>query len=434
MTAILEIAGLSKRFRLGPTGRSNFREAISASARNLAAFSWLRPSEPKWHWALRDINYSVKPGECVGIIGNNGAGKSTLLKILSRITDPTEGFVNVRGRIASLLEVGTGFHPELTGRENIYMSAAILGMTRAEIRARFDQIVAFAEIDQFLDTPLKRYSSGMQVRLGFAVAAHLDPEILIIDEVLAVGDMAFQKKCLGRIDEFGRSGRTVLFVSHNMAVVQNLCTKAIVMREGRIIFAGDTRSAVNHYVNFVSTQNESNGSHVVDLTSALGRWARCIPTLRKLEVYTGDASPCNGFVAIGASLKLVVTFRLAPPTPDFEIRLNLVDIFGQIIFHACSGFEPHRSWGASSGEQTISCEIRSLQLTPGEYRIDLAIMNASMELLDFVEGAFRVTVIDADYYGTGRVPEWGLCVLEQRWREEGTVRDRGVILPAANVT
>ena len=195
-----------------------------------------RPSEAKWHWALQDINYIVEAGDCVGIIGNNGAGKSTLLKILSRITDPTEGFIRRAVELASLLEVGTGFHPELTGTENIYMSAAVLGMTRAEIRSRSDEIVAFAEIDQFLDTPLKRYSSGMQVRLGFAVAAHLDPEILIVDEVLAVGDLAFQKKCLSRMGEFGRSGRTILFVSHNMAVVQNLCQKAFVLRGGRLVF------------------------------------------------------------------------------------------------------------------------------------------------------------------------------------------------------
>ena len=419
MAPILEIVGLSKRFRLGSTGKSNLREAISASAKNLARFSWLQPSEPKWHWALRDINYSVEPGECVGIIGNNGAGKSTLLKILSRITDPTEGYVNVRGRIASLLEVGTGFHPELTGRENIYMSAAVLGMTRAEIKARFDEIVDFAEIGEFLDTPLKRYSSGMQVRLGFAVAAHLDPEILIVDEVLAVGDMAFQKKCLGRIDEFGRSGRTVLFVSHNMAVVQNLCSKAIVLRDGRIMFAGETRSAVSHYVHFVSAEKKSSASHRVDLSDTTGRWAHSTPTLRKLEVYTGDdASPCNGFVGVGASLKLTVTFQLVPPPPDFEIRFNLVDVYGQIVFHANSGFEPNRNWSVSSEEQSISCEILSLQLTPGEYRVDLAIMNGQMQLLDMIEGAFRLTVIGADYYGTGRVPEWGLCVLKQCWRAE----------------
>jgi lipopolysaccharide transport system ATP-binding protein len=352
----------------------------------------------------------------VGIIGNNGAGKSTLLKILSRITDPTEGLVKVRGRIASLLEVGTGFHPELTGRENIYMSAAVLGMTRAEIRSRFDEIVAFAEIDKFLDTPLKRYSSGMQVRLGFAVAAHLDPEILIVDEVLAVGDLAFQKKCLGRMSEFGRSGRTILFVSHNMAVVQNLCQKALVLRGGRLVFAGDAQSAISHYVKFVSGQQATGNSHSIDLSNAPGRWPRMIPTLRRFEVYGGDSLPCNGFVPIGAALKLVVHFRLARPTADFEIRINFIDAYGQTIFHACSGFEPNRSWGERVGDQAFLCEIASLQLVPGEYRVDAAIMNGPLELLDKVEGAFRITVIEADYYATGRVPQWGICVLKQRWR------------------
>src|SRR3989449_1954633 len=191
-------------------------------------------------WALRDINFEIRQGEVVGIIGRNGSGKSTLLKILSRITEPTEGRVSIRGRVSSLLEVGTGFHPELTGRENIFLNGAILGMTRAEIRRKFDEIVAFAEIEKFLDTPVKRYSSGMYLRLAFAVACHLEPEILVVDEVLAVGDAAFQAKCIGKMGDVARQGRTVVFVSHNLAAVTALCSSAMLIRDGRLMYSGST--------------------------------------------------------------------------------------------------------------------------------------------------------------------------------------------------
>ena len=206
-------------------------------------------------WALRDVSFEVRRGEVVGIIGRNGAGKSTLLKILSRITEPTEGRVELEGRLASLLEVGTGFHPELTGRENIYLNGAILGMTRAEIRKKFDEIVAFAEVENFLDTPVKRYSSGMYVRLAFSVAAHLEPEILIVDEVLAVGDAAFQKKCLGKMGDVAREGRTILFVSHNMQAVSVLCTSAITLHNGRIVDRGPPRTLVERYLSSGALQS-----------------------------------------------------------------------------------------------------------------------------------------------------------------------------------
>ncbi len=242
---IIEVRNLSKRYHLGAIGATSLREEASRMWDRLRGVP--HPDAQEF-WALRDVSFDVQPGEVVGVIGRNGAGKSTLLKILSRITEPTSGTAKLRGRVASLLEVGTGFHPELTGRENVFLNGAILGMSRAEVRQKFDEIVAFAEVDQFIDTPVKRYSSGMYVRLAFAVAAHLEPEILIIDEVLAVGDVQFQKKCLGKMNAVAKRGRTVLFVSHNMQAVNALCSRAMLMRDGRPEFDGPTIDAVNAYL------------------------------------------------------------------------------------------------------------------------------------------------------------------------------------------
>jgi homopolymeric O-antigen transport system ATP-binding protein len=256
MKPIVEVCDLSKLYRLGAIGATSLREALGRwLGQSPSAPQQLPPDaghragpEAGTFWALRDVSFDVECGEVVGIIGRNGAGKSTLLKVLSRITEPTAGRAVLRGRVASLLEVGTGFHPELTGRENIFLNGAILGMKRAEIAGKFDEIVAFADVGAFIDTPVKRYSSGMYVRLAFAVVAHLEPEILIIDEVLAVGDGSFQKKCLGKMGEVARSGRTVLFVSHNMPAVQTLCSRAILLDGGRVACAGPTPEVLTHYM------------------------------------------------------------------------------------------------------------------------------------------------------------------------------------------
>ncbi|MGD8683850.1 MAG: ABC transporter ATP-binding protein, partial [Chloroflexota bacterium] len=249
--AAIAVKGLGKRYRImherAPYGR------LSESLVNTLRMPFDRARghrgvESEWFWALRDATFEISTGEAVGVIGRNGAGKSTLLKILSRITEPSTGEATIRGRVASLLEVGTGFHPELTGRENIYLSGSILGMTRDEIVRRFDQIVEFAGVEQFLDTPVKRYSSGMQVRLGFAVAAHLEPEVLLVDEVLAVGDASFQAKCLGRLEEIGSEGRTVIFVSHSMPSIQRLCSYAILLDHGGVVAQGATSDVVHEYL------------------------------------------------------------------------------------------------------------------------------------------------------------------------------------------
>jgi homopolymeric O-antigen transport system ATP-binding protein len=250
MKPVITVEHLSKRYRIGAsTGHVSLRDSLAATMRApLRKFQRRGEAENGTVWALKDVNFAVAPGEVIGIIGRNGAGKSTLLKILSRITKPTKGRIALNGRVGSLLEVGTGFHSELTGRENVFLNGAILGMTRREIESKFDEIVAFAETEKFLDTPVKHYSSGMTVRLAFAVAAHLDPEILIIDEVLAVGDIAFQKKCLGKMNEVATAGRTVLFVSHDLTAVNSLCERAILLHEGSIIREGPTREVSAYYL------------------------------------------------------------------------------------------------------------------------------------------------------------------------------------------
>ncbi|MGI9067508.1 MAG: ABC transporter ATP-binding protein [Pyrinomonadaceae bacterium] len=246
---IIKVESLSKRYRIGSVGHTSFRDAIAGAARApLRSLRGKNGSDENTIWALKDVSFEVTPGEIVGIIGRNGSGKSTLLKILSRITRPTKGRVVLKGRVGSLLEVGTGFHSELTGRENVFLNGAVLGMTRREIENKFDEIVAFAETDQFLDTPVKHYSTGMTVRLAFAVAAHLEPEILLIDEVLAVGDIAFQKKCLGKMNEVARHGRTVLFVSHDISAVNALCNRSILLHEGSVLKSGETEEVTKYYL------------------------------------------------------------------------------------------------------------------------------------------------------------------------------------------
>ena len=417
MEPILEVNNISKEYILGrhvegaETFRELFQRKLAAPFRRGAARAL--DIHREHFWALRDVSFSVQEGEVVGIIGRNGAGKSTLLKIISRITDPSAGSIQLRGRLASLLEVGTGFHPELTGRENIYMNGAILGMKRAEINREFDAIVDFAEIEKFLDTPVKHYSSGMYVRLAFAVAAHLHPEILVVDEVLAVGDVTFQKKCLGKMSDVSKSGRTVLFVSHNMAAVENLCQRGVVLERGKVVFDGTAKDGVKHYLSGISTAPGGTG-HSVDLSQAKDRRSQQAQLLRRLEFSTtGNRDVAEG-LPIGSGLKIHVHFDLPKPTASFNIGLGFDNIFGQRVFTAHSFFEPNRSHGEVAGPQVFVCDIPSLTLMPGDYLLRLWLDLNNSEA-DLINDAARITVVESDYYGTGKAPWNGAFVLPHNW-------------------
>jgi ABC-type polysaccharide/polyol phosphate transport system ATPase subunit len=335
-------------------------------------------------WALKDVSFEVKRGEVLGIIGRNGAGKSTLLKILSRITEPTKGRVLLRGRVASLLEVGTGFHPELTGRENIFLNGAILGMTQREIHQKFDEIVAFAEVEKFLDTPVKRYSSGMYVRLAFAVAAHLEPEILVIDEVLAVGDAEFQKKCLGKIQNVAQHGRTVLFVSHNLPAISTLTTRCILLNGGRIDLDGDVAEVVSAYLS-----RSAKGAVYVRAASA----PRNHPHIAKAEVV---ASEKNGVQSFGRPLDLRFVIDHHVPLNRGCFSFQIVNQFQQAVVHAWALY-PQVPFGDRSGRTALICRFPSVRLNVGQYSINTHLTEPpGGEVYERLENICQFEVIRSD--------------------------------------
>ena len=352
-------------------------------------------------WALKDVSFEIRQGETVGIIGRNGAGKSTLLKILSRITEPTRGRAEIHGRVGSLLEVGTGFHPELTGRENIYLNGAILGMKRAEIDRKFDEIVAFAEIEKFLDTPVKHYSSGMYVRLAFAVAAHLEPEILLVDEVLAVGDAAFQKKCLGKMGDVAKEGRTVLFVSHNMPAVQSLCRRVVLLQSGSVKMDNDPNAVISHYLSDgINTELAE-----VDLSQHSGRSHSQQLALRKAWMMNKDGVRTNS-VMMGDTLIVSFQFQCSRPIVNPGFGFGVEDEYGRRIFSLNNYINSRESTNVRSISAGIaSLHIPSLILLPGTYFISLSLVENQQEWIDFVEQALAFHVQPADTYGSGKIPE-----------------------------
>jgi lipopolysaccharide transport system ATP-binding protein len=347
-------------------------------------------------WALKDVSFEVKRGEAVGIIGRNGAGKSTLLKILSRITEPTEGRVRLHGRVASLLEVGTGFHAELTGRENIYLNGAILGMKRTEIERKFDEIVAFAEIEKFLDTPVKRYSSGMYVRLAFAVAAHLEPEILLVDEVLAVGDAAFQNKCLGKMQQVAGEGRTVLFVSHNMAAVQKLCTRACLLDNGKVVVQEGVNEVVARYLG--RSRELVHSWALADRVDRRGNGSMKFTKVTLLDRNENESA----VIQSGEDVTIALNFEIRDQTETRAvIRLSFTDMYGQRLFmclsrSSCSGDLKVPPSGR------IRCKIPKLPLLPGSYNVSLW-SKVDEQVADDIVDAFSIEVIGGDFFGTGRI-------------------------------
>ena len=374
--------GLGKRYTLGlrRRGYGTLREALVRTARSAVRLG-RGPGGPAGDqlWALRDLDLTVRRGEVVGLIGHNGAGKTTLLKILSRITEPSAGWADVTGRVGSLLEVGTGFHPELTGRENIFLNGAILGMRRSEIRRRFDEIVAFSEIEQFLDTPVKRYSSGMSVRLAFAVASHLEPEILLVDEVLAVGDAAFQRKSLGKMDEVARGGRTVIFVSHNLAIIQALCQRGVLLERGRVIADAPVNQAIDAYLR---TLEHVAAGDLLDRTDRDGRgWH--LAKIRSLELRAPDGSPTPSVVG---GRPVTIALGITEVLPELECRLTIVNSLGQPVTTLDSEASAPSDVRDPHAGPELLCALEALPLTPGRYRIDV-LLKGRRQIQDGLLGA-----------------------------------------------
>jgi lipopolysaccharide transport system ATP-binding protein len=408
MQPVISVRGIGKRYSIGCLqGQRTLREAIVESAlapfQTIAAWATGRtkssPNEqPTDIWALRDVNFDVMPGDILGLIGHNGAGKSTLLKILSRITEPTLGRIELNGRVGSLLEVGTGFNYELTGRENIFLSGAMLGMRRVEIQRQFDEIVAFAGIEDFIDTPVKRYSSGMAVRLGFAVAAHLQAEILLIDEVLAVGDFTFQRKCIGKMNDIAREGgRTIVFVSHNMAAIESLCNSALLLKEGKLVMSGSPHETLTRYV----AEQTIAGSGTRSLLSHPGRTVRYQAVMQSVELYSGTAQ-IGGAVKMGSALSVAVRYEYDRPF-QAHLRIIVKTVYGAPIFAVSTWWSMDVAEFAPASRGWIVCTMDELRLMPGTYMLDLLLGDANDDL-DIVADAISFDVVAADLNGTGRLP------------------------------
>ncbi len=402
MTTAIKIEGLSKKYIIGHQRQENYtalRDVMMHKFRSLGQrirhplSPNLEVVEQEELWALRNIDLEIGQGERIGIIGRNGAGKSTLLKVLSRITEPTTGRFSMNGRVASLLEVGTGFHPELTGRENIFLNGAILGMNKREIKRKFDEIVEFAETEKFLDTPVKRYSSGMYMRLAFSVAAHLDPEILIVDEVLAVGDVAFQKKCLGRMQQVGSEGRTVLFVSHNMAAIKTLCDRAVLLDQGCVACQGPVEQTIQSYV--TTGENPNTCTSWPEPGKAPGNE---LLRLKKLRVVNALAGEENNEITVETPIRFEIEFWNLKPGLR-HISLHLKGISGEIIFASPS---PKHQFG--TGLVGFSCEIPANYLNSGFFTFMVLVVNDGVPVFTYDMPTF-IEVMDVKRVGNW-LGEW----------------------------
>lgn len=385
----MSVRGLSKSYTIvhGQQRRPTFRDLLMDRLRNP-----FKRSAKETFWALKDVSFDIKKGEVVGIIGRNGAGKSTLLKILSRITEPTGGEIDLYGRVGSLLEVGTGFHPELTGRENIFLNGAILGMNRAEIRRQFDAIVDFAEVEKFLDTPVKRYSSGMYVRLAFAVAAHLDPEILIVDEVLAVGDAQFQAKCLSKMEQVSRGGRTVLLVSHNVGTIRTLCTRAVLLCAGMVGLDGPAAAVVEQYM--------ARGG------ASANRWRRTEPQCQSQRVWLECASARGGgdetaqVFDSASPFEITIQVGVMGTARNLQVAVRVTNSEGVAVFTTASTDASRELQTLSEGSHRFRVEVPGNLLLPGKYLLTIAAINPGVELFDVLDGKVSFVIEDVGSHAT----------------------------------
>ena len=420
---VIRAEGLGKKYTIGrqANGHRTLRDVLADSLaapfrafhrtgsdlKQISNLQDLTSHGTEEFWALEDISFDVNQGDVVGIIGRNGAGKSTLLKILSRITEPTKGRVRIRGRVASLLEVGTGFHPELTGRENVFLNGAILGMSREEIKCKFDEIVAFAEVEKFLDTPVKRYSSGMYVRLAFAVAAHLDPEILIVDEVLAVGDAQFQKKCLGRMKQVGKEGRTVLFVSHSMAAITQLCSTALLVERGSIAQRGAAKEVVGHYL----STNTRNGSLWQPIKSSHEF------TYHSVSLNCNGLSTDNSSVPADSSFEITFDYSVNQMLPPGRLAFLITNQEGTTVLSSANtdaNKELNKRW--TSGRKVLRCEIPGHLLSPGRYY--LTVSEPTEQGLDILhENILSFAISELNSLGA-RDGRSGVIMPLLNWRED----------------
>ncbi|MFO0052743.1 MAG: ABC transporter ATP-binding protein [Dolichospermum sp.] len=417
---VIRVENLGKKYIIGHQQQERYtalRDVITNKVKSIGSLinPQAKDENPAFEefWALKDVSFDIKQGDRVGIIGRNGAGKSTLLKILSRITEPTKGSIKIKGRVASVLEVGTGFHPELTGRENIFLNGAILGMGKEEIKRKFDEIVAFAEVEKFLDTPVKRYSSGMYVRLAFAVAAHLEPEILIVDEVLAVGDAQFQKKCLGKMEDVSaKEGRTVLFVSHNMAAISSLCSKALVLRSGFVEFPmGNVNDAINKYLMQVNQISKTNLSERKD------RQGEGKIRLMRLGFFDNQGNELDCLVS-GQSVEFRIYYQGMEQSNSYQ---NLV--FGISISNSQGCFITELSnnlteevFNKTPQSGYVSCYIRKLPLAPNQYIANLIVRQNNI-IQDWIIEAVYINVESGDFFGSGRISpsSHSGIFIEQKW-------------------
>lgn len=420
MPPVITVENIGKKYVIGKRVRGSYtalRDVLADAARDAVArlrspADELQEEQPETEefWALQELTFAIEQGERVGIIGRNGAGKSTLLKLLSRVTDPTVGRISLTGRVASLLEVGTGFHPELTGRENIYLNGAVLGMKRTEIRERFDEIVAFAEVERFLETPVKRYSSGMYLRLAFAVAAHLDPEILLVDEVLAVGDASFQKRCLGKIDAVAREGRTVFFVSHNMAAIENLCNRCFFIDQGRLAREGNPTDVIAHYL---ATVTSDRRCRLADRRDRVGDGR-----VRFTDTWIEDQDGARVATAItGTRVKIVMMYEVVnPPVKHLSYSVSISTLHNVALTNLSNRFTGDTFPDPMPTQGRIECVIDKLPLNVGNYSYNLCVQ-AGSAVMDWIENAGIFSVECGDYYGTGHVPDGArLLLIDHGWK------------------